>query len=153
MTSPVPPNPRRVAAGRRNRALRPPLSADARQRLRDSALRNKPWKKSRGPTSDQGKAVVTGNLPKCHPLKPKDESFISKCNDILNQLKNYRQLEMTEHGIDFVVGFSSLFFEQADRYVREQAEVRREAERIEFAEASAGPQCENRDFDLPLMEF
>ena len=55
------PNPRRVAAGRRNRAKRGPLSAAGRERLREAALRNKPWKHSTGPKTRAGRAQSARN--------------------------------------------------------------------------------------------
>ncbi len=55
------PNPRRIAAGRRNRLLRGPLSPGGRERLRQAALRHKPWKFSTGPRSDEGKARSADN--------------------------------------------------------------------------------------------
>jgi len=54
-------NPRRVAAGRRNRALRGPLSPDGRDRLREAALANRPWRFSTGPRSVAGKLRVAEN--------------------------------------------------------------------------------------------
>jgi hypothetical protein len=51
----------RVDAGRRNRQLRGPLSAEGRERLRQAALANRPWEKSTGPTTPAGKAVVAAN--------------------------------------------------------------------------------------------
>lgn len=54
-------NPKRVAAGRSNRALRPPLSKLSRQKLRDAALANKPWKHSTGPRTVDGKQRVARN--------------------------------------------------------------------------------------------
>ena len=54
-------NPRRVAAGRRNRALRGPLTSAGRQRLRQAALVGRPWLHSTGPKSVAGKARVAEN--------------------------------------------------------------------------------------------
>ena len=56
-----PPNPKRVAAGKRNRALRKALAPEALQRLRDHALRDKPWRFSTGPTTAAGKARAAAN--------------------------------------------------------------------------------------------
>ena len=55
-------NPRRVAAGRRNRLLRRGLSAEGRQRLREAALANRPWEHSTGPRTAAGRlqAIVNG---------------------------------------------------------------------------------------------
>jgi len=54
-------NPRRVAAGRRNRALRGPLTPGGRQRLREAALRGRPWRFATGPRTAAGKARVARN--------------------------------------------------------------------------------------------
>lgn len=52
------PNPRRVAAGRRNRVLRGNLTAAGRERLRQSTLMHKPWEHSTGPRTDEGKERI-----------------------------------------------------------------------------------------------
>ena len=40
---------------------RPALSVEVRQRLREAAIRNRPWLKATGPKSDAGKAIVAMN--------------------------------------------------------------------------------------------
>jgi hypothetical protein len=50
------PNPRRVAAGRRNRAKRKGLTPEGRVRLRESAHVNQPWQFATGPRTQDGKA-------------------------------------------------------------------------------------------------
>ena len=55
------PSPRRVAAGRRNRALRGPLSPEGRQRLREAARRGRPWRFATGPRTAAGKLRVAQN--------------------------------------------------------------------------------------------
>jgi hypothetical protein len=55
------PNPRRVAAGRKNRLRRGPLTDEGRQLLRLTALRNKPWRFSTGPRTAAGKASSSAN--------------------------------------------------------------------------------------------
>ena len=55
------PNPRRVLAGRANRAQRPPLSAESRQTLRTRTLQVKPWTVSTGPKTAAGKARSSAN--------------------------------------------------------------------------------------------
>ena len=57
----VMPNPQRVAAGRRNRALRLGLTDAGRQRLRESAVRCQPWRSSTGPKSAEGKLQSVKN--------------------------------------------------------------------------------------------
>lgn len=54
-------SPRRVAAGRANRAKRGPLTAWGRQRLREAALRNRPWLFSTGPKTAEGKSRAAAN--------------------------------------------------------------------------------------------
>ena len=56
-----PPNPRRVAAGRRNRAKSQGVTPEGRERLREAALRNRPWLHSTGPRTPEGKAKVAAN--------------------------------------------------------------------------------------------
>lgn len=55
------PNPKRVAAGYRNRALRGPLTESGRQKLRESALLHRPWEHSTGPRTDVGKVYASRN--------------------------------------------------------------------------------------------
>ena len=52
------PNPRRVEAGRRNRAKRKGLTPGGREKLRQLALQNQPWKSSTGPRTPEGKARI-----------------------------------------------------------------------------------------------
>jgi hypothetical protein len=59
------PNPRRVLAGRLNRQKRGELAPEGRERLRQSALQNRPWRFSTGPTSTEGKAAVARNGKAC----------------------------------------------------------------------------------------
>src|SRR4051812_38957409 len=54
-------NPRRVEAGRRNRAKRGPLTEAGRERLRQSALKHRPWEHSTGPRTPEGKAQAASN--------------------------------------------------------------------------------------------
>jgi hypothetical protein len=63
------PNPRRVAAGRANRARRGPLTEAGRERLRAAALRNKPWLHATGPRTAQQKAqaALNGKRRQCGP--------------------------------------------------------------------------------------
>jgi hypothetical protein len=55
------PNPRRVIAGRLNRTRRGPLTEGGREKLRETALRNRPWLHSTGPRTQQGKARAAMN--------------------------------------------------------------------------------------------
>lgn len=54
-------NPRRVVAGRRNRALRLGLTDAGRERLRESTSRFQPWRFATGPKSLAGKRQVAKN--------------------------------------------------------------------------------------------
>lgn len=55
------PNPKRVAAGKLNRAKRKGLTTDGRQRLRRAAKANQPWRFSTGPRTDEGKVTAAAN--------------------------------------------------------------------------------------------
>ncbi len=55
------PNPKRVAAGRRNRRKWKGLTPEGRQRLREAAHRNRPWEHTTGPRTPEGKAKVALN--------------------------------------------------------------------------------------------
>ena len=52
---------RQIEANRRNWAKRGPLTPAGRERLRQAALRNKPWKHSTGPRMPEGKARSRAN--------------------------------------------------------------------------------------------
>lgn len=54
-------NPRRVEAGKRNRALRRGITATGRQRLKDAIMRHKPWLKTCGPKTPEGKRQAARN--------------------------------------------------------------------------------------------
>ena len=54
-------NPKRVAAGKRNRKKRGPLTEEGLSRLREAALENRPWEKSTGPKTAEGKAKAAAN--------------------------------------------------------------------------------------------
>lgn len=54
-------NPRRVEAGRANRRKREPLSPASRAKLREAALRNRPWRFACGPRTPAGKAQAALN--------------------------------------------------------------------------------------------
>jgi hypothetical protein len=58
---PEQPNPRRVAAGSRNRRLRGPLTEKGREALRAAIAKHKPWLHNTGPVSADGKARVAQN--------------------------------------------------------------------------------------------
>jgi hypothetical protein len=52
------PNPRRVAAGKLNRAKWKGFTPAGRERLRKAALLNRPWRFATGPRTPEGKARV-----------------------------------------------------------------------------------------------
>src|SRR5689334_14627759 len=58
---PKAPNPRRVAAGKRNRAKRQGLTAEGCAKLRQSALATRPWQNATGPRTPEGKARAAQN--------------------------------------------------------------------------------------------
>jgi hypothetical protein len=55
------PNPRRVAAGKRNYRKRRPLTAETREKLRRAAIKGRPWERTPGPRTPEGKAKIALN--------------------------------------------------------------------------------------------
>jgi hypothetical protein len=68
------PNPRRVAAGRRNVAKRRGLTPEGRARLRAAALANRPWRHSTGPRTARGRmqSVLNGKRRQKGPLSVRE---------------------------------------------------------------------------------
>ena len=88
------PNPKRVAAGRRNRLKRRGLTAAGRQRLRDAALRNRPWQYSTGPRTAAGKAraALNGKLRQVDEVSVREvRGELSGLNSVLEQLAALRR--------------------------------------------------------------
>jgi hypothetical protein len=54
-------NPKRVAAGKRNVLKRKGLTPEGRERLRAAALAQRPWERSTGPRTPEGKARSSAN--------------------------------------------------------------------------------------------
>lgn len=124
------PNPKRVAAGRRNRAKRPALSESSRARLRQLAQQTKPWEHSTGPRTENGRAKVSRNFPaRRNATSVTRGSFLQHAAQVLSQLKSIRKIERTEDGPVVVFGLSDAFFQEADRFLRQQAQQRAMAER------------------------
>ena len=59
--NPSAPNPKRVAAGKKNRLKRTGLTPAGRTRLRDAAQAHQPWRFSTGPRTAAGKAQAARN--------------------------------------------------------------------------------------------
>jgi hypothetical protein len=55
------PNPKRIAAGKLNRLQRGTITEEGRERLRQNALKNKPWLHSTGPRTQAGKKRSADN--------------------------------------------------------------------------------------------
>ncbi len=68
-------NPRRVAAGKRNRKLRNPITPKGRAKLRETALEHKPWERSTGPRSTGGKRKASSNANKERSLEERCAMF------------------------------------------------------------------------------
>ena len=69
-------NPKRVAAGRHNRQKRKPLSSEAIDRLRNAINERKPWTRSTGPRTEEGKRKVAGNARKLSSKEPQSPDWL-----------------------------------------------------------------------------
>jgi hypothetical protein len=84
---------RRVEAGRQNRTKRGALTSVGLQRLRDSAVRTKPWVHSTGPRTEAGKARVAMNGRKRQKgcLSVRDlRASVSDVNLLIRRMKEHR---------------------------------------------------------------
>lgn len=73
-----PKNPRRVAAGRLNQLKSRGITDAGRKKLSESAYRTKPWEKSTGPTSEEGKEKVSRNSSKTPTPLTSSERFLAE---------------------------------------------------------------------------
>src|SRR5579871_5740134 len=89
------PNPRRVAAGKLNRAKRKGITTEGRERLRQAALRNHPWRFSTGPRTPSGKARVAASAKsrKKGPLSVRQlRAELAKLRDLAAEMRRGQQL-------------------------------------------------------------
>ena len=97
------PNPRRVAAGKRNRAKRKALTPGGRMRLQLAALLHEPWQHSTGPRTPEGKARAAQNGKK-RQLGPQSmreiRAELAGLQDLLKEMKKYRELALRRHAED-----------------------------------------------------
>ena len=84
------PNPRRVAAGKRNYALRQGLSEEGRRKLSATARRHEPWRHATGPTTPQGKKTASRNGKK-RQIGPQSvrelRAELSELGQLLNEMR------------------------------------------------------------------
>src|SRR5437763_784138 len=92
--SPSPPNPRKVEAGRKNRALRRGLTDAGRDRLRQAALAGRPWESATGPKTPEGKAKSAAN-GKVRQVGPKSvreaRSELADVRGLIAQMQTARE--------------------------------------------------------------
>lgn len=79
-------NPRRIAAGKRNRELRKSVSDETRELLRQAALRNKPWRFSTGPRTQRGKLVASANSKARTKFRDEMDS-ITQARELLKRMR------------------------------------------------------------------
>jgi hypothetical protein len=84
-------NPKRVAAGRLNSLKRKGLTPAGRERLRQTALRNQPWRKSTGPRTPEGKARSARNSRKGQPGEPSIRQLRTILADLMTLAQDMRQ--------------------------------------------------------------
>jgi hypothetical protein len=89
--NPPDPSPRQIA-GRLNRSLRKPLTAQTRQALRTAALLNRPWTHSTGPRSAAGRAQSAINGKRRQKGEYSVREMRRQMTDVTNQANLLRQL-------------------------------------------------------------
>ena len=89
------PNQRRVAAGRLNRAKRGPLTDAGREKLRQAALRDRPWEHSTGPRTPAGRAqsVLNGKRRQRGPQSLRQvRAALKEIRELIRQMRQARAL-------------------------------------------------------------
>lgn len=84
----------RILAGHRNRQLSGPLTELGRQRLREAALRNRPWQFSTGPRSPDGKAraALNGHRHQANPHSRRQlRAGLAEFAGLMNQMASLRR--------------------------------------------------------------
>jgi hypothetical protein len=89
-----PPNPKRVAAGRENQK-KWSLTPEGRERLRQAALKKKPWRFSTGPRTPEGKRqmVVNGKKRQLGPLSVREiRTDLAILRALLRDMRSNREI-------------------------------------------------------------
>jgi hypothetical protein len=89
---PTPPDPRRSAIAKQNRAKRKGLTAEGRERLRQSALKHQPWRFSTGPRTPEGKAKMAANAKRLQKGPRSVLEIRTDLADIRNLLREMREV-------------------------------------------------------------
>ncbi len=84
-------NPRRVAAGRKNRAKRGEITAETRYKLSEAAKKNRPWKASTGPKTAKGKKVCSKNRAGTGKPEPAVSPLLTDAKALLGQMAAIRK--------------------------------------------------------------
>lgn len=86
-------NPNRVAAGKRNRALRQPLSSESREKLREAIRRHKPWRLSTGPRTTDGKlrSAANSKLRVRRSREPEVSDLVRGASSLLSSMAKLRR--------------------------------------------------------------
>ena len=89
------PNPNRVAAGKRNRLKRKVLSKEGRQKLREAALVNRPWRFATGPRTPEGKSRAAANGKKRQKGKQSVRELRAEVAGVQALLQSLRQTQIS----------------------------------------------------------
>jgi hypothetical protein len=90
-----PSNPKRIAAGKKNWLKRKGFTAQGLERLREAALRNKPWRKSSGPRTAEGKAksAANGRVRQTGPRSIRQlRADVAELDSLVGQMRETREL-------------------------------------------------------------
>lgn len=87
------PNPKRFEAGRLSRQKWRGFTAEVLERLRQSALTNKPWLHSTGPRTptDKAQAVLNGKKRQLGPRCVREiRADLRECRNLLHEMRTLR---------------------------------------------------------------
>lgn len=135
-------NPKRVAAGRRNRAKRGSLSDAAKQLLSEAAKQNRPWESATGPKTQAGKAKSAKNRKgKGAKTDETERPITDKACNLLSQITAIRRSVIVDpESADVVEGRETAEMLHEILANASKSELRREVDALMDDAARCRPQ-------------
>lgn len=114
-------NPKRVEAGRANRALRGPVGLQTRERLSRAAIRTQPWLHSTGPRTQAGKqkSALNGRKRGCRASVQTPMSIFTRRAMFLQAMINIVKQRQPGAGQPAATDWNRMLVEQVSGNARE----------------------------------